>query len=373
MNDHLHTATRPEVEAFVAEVRARLADLSDEEREELLGGLEADLSDQLADGSALGDPSSYAAELRAAAGFPVRARSRRLRGVAPTLPTVASLEEGLDRARDGFLTLVRQRGWTQQAWDVVEAVRPAWWVLRAWVAVTLLDQWSGPWEYVTLLPSLGVPLLGPALLLAVAAVSVLVGLDRLWPGSGPRRPLLARLVLVALNVVAVLAPLGFAVQTPTQGDPQWAGYNAGYRDGARQPGLRLDSDEVRNLFVYNANGRLVQGAQIFRGSGEPLALRPQDAHTGRGEDRLVGCGWFNGTTELFNVFPLAQRPQLRGSCLDEPGRRDPGGPPVDAEAPFAQVPPVTSPVPVPVPPEEDAEGAEGAGPVEPVVPETPSR
>ena len=365
MNDSLNTATRPEVEAFVAEVRARLADLSEEEREELLGGLHADLSDQLADGSALGDPSSYAAELRAAAGLPVRGRTRRLRGPALTLPTVASLEEGLDHSRDGFFALVRQRDWTQQAWDVVEAVRPAWWVLRAWVAVTLLDQMAGDWEYVTVLPTLALPLLGPAVLLAAIVLSVLMGLGRLWPASGPRRPLLARLVLVALNGLAVLAPLGFAVSMPVQGDPQWAGYSAGYRDGARQPGLRLDSDEVRNLFVYNANGRLVQGAQVFRGSGEPLALRPQDAHTGRGEDRLVGCGWFNGTTELFNVFPLAQRPQLRGSCLDEPGRRDPGGPLVDAEAPFAQVPPVTSPVPV-VP-------MEGAAPAEPVVPETPTR
>lgn len=358
MNDSLNTDTRPEVEAFVAEVRARLADLSEEEREELLGGLEADLSDQLADGTALGDPSAYAAELRSAAGLPVRARSSRLR--RPSLPTAASLEEGLDRSREGFLALVQERAWTRQAWELLEAVRPAWWVLRAWVAVTLLDQWSGRWEYVTLLPTLEVPLLGPVLLLVAIVLSVLIGLGRLWPGSGPRRPLLARLVLVALNVVAVLAPLGFAVSMPVQGDPQWSGYNAGYREGARQPGLRLDSDEVRNLFVYNANGRLVQGAQIFRGSGEPLTVRPQDAHTGRGDERLVGCGWFNGTTELFNVFPLAQRPQLRGSCLDEPGRRDPGGPLVDAEPPFAQVPPVTSPVPV--------EPVEPVVPVEPVAP-----
>ncbi|MCW2853652.1 MAG: hypothetical protein JWM84_3316, partial [Nocardioides sp.] len=78
MNDALHTPARPEVEAFVADVRARLADLSDDEREELLGGLEADLSDQVADGAVvLVDPAAYAAELRAAAGLPERTPARR--------------------------------------------------------------------------------------------------------------------------------------------------------------------------------------------------------------------------------------------------------------------------------------------------------
>ncbi len=344
MNDHLHTATRPEVEAFVREVRARLADLSDEEREDLLDGLEADLSDKLADGAALGDPSAYAEELRGAAGLPVRARRRRLRRPGVRV-TTASIEADLDRAREGWLDLVQTRDWSRQAWEVLVAVRPAWWVLRAWIAVTLLDQMAGPWEYVTLLPTLGLPLLGPAVLLAAIVVSVLIGLGRLWPGSGPDRSVVARLLLVTLNATAVFTPLALELNRPGQPLAEGSGYGAGYRDGARQPGLRQDSDEVRNLFVYNANGRLVQGAQVFRGNGDPLLVRPQDAHTGRGEERLVGCGWVNGSTELFNVFPLAQRPQLRGSCLDEPGRRDPAGPVVEAEPPFAQVPPVTSPVP----------------------------
>lgn len=361
MNDTVRTAIHPEVEDFVTDVRARLADLSDDEREELLGGLEADLSEKLADGAALGDPASYAEELRSAAGLPMRARSRRLR--RPVLPSVSSLESRLDRAREQWDEMVEARPWGRQAWEVAESVRPAWWVLRAWIAVTLLDQLAGEWEYVTLLPTLALPLLGPTVLLVAVVLSVLIGLGRLWPGSGPRRTMLARLVLVALNVLAVLAPLSFAVLTPQGSDLRWSGYGAGFRDGAQQPGLSQDGDEIRNLFVYNANGRLVQGAQVFRGNGDPLLVRPQDAHTGRGKERLVGCGWFNGPTELFNVFPLAQRPQLRGSCLDEPGRRDQGGPTVDAEPPFAQVPPVTSPVPSPVTP---------SAPVAPVIPAEPT-
>ncbi|WP_193612418.1 HAAS signaling domain-containing protein [Nocardioides lijunqiniae] len=342
MND-TRTPTRPEVEAFVADVRARLADLSDDEREELLGGLEADLSDQVADGAdVLGDPAAYAAELRAAAGLPERSRSRR-RLPLPGRPTRASLTDDLDRLRARFFELVESHPWSRQAWAIAEAARPAWWVLRAWIAVTFVDQATGEWEYVTLLPTLGVTLLGPAVLLAAIVVSVLIGLGRLWPGSGPDRPLLPRLALIAANVAAVVVSLGFASAGQHGDIYSGTGYNAGYRAGHHQPGLRVDSVKVRSLFVYDAQGNPVEGAQIFRGNGDPLAIEPEQAAIGRRENRKVGCGWFNGTTQLFNVFPLAEREQRRGTCLDEPGTGD--GAVSEAQPPFAVVPPVTSPVP----------------------------
>ena len=63
---------------------------------------------------------------------------------------------------------------------------------------------------------------------------------------------------------------------------------------------------------------------------------------GRGADRQVTCPWFNGTTPLFNVFPLPQRTQRSGTCL---GDVDPAkvGPQGFHEAPLASVPPVTLP------------------------------
>ena len=58
----------------------------------------------------------------------------------------------------------------------VEALRPAWWVLRAWVAVSLLDAAGGPAGSTSRCwPTLGVPLLGPVLLLVAVVVSVRVG------------------------------------------------------------------------------------------------------------------------------------------------------------------------------------------------------
>ena len=73
----------PRSSDFVAAVRRHFADLDPEEREELLGGLEADIADLVAERGpgALGDPDAYAAELRAAAGPAVR-RSGRPRPVA---------------------------------------------------------------------------------------------------------------------------------------------------------------------------------------------------------------------------------------------------------------------------------------------------
>ena len=65
------------VSAFVGQVRRHLDDLPSDDVEELVGGLEADLADSLAEAAAggtddparlLGDPAVYAPELRAGAG-----------------------------------------------------------------------------------------------------------------------------------------------------------------------------------------------------------------------------------------------------------------------------------------------------------------
>src|SRR5690349_14631482 len=66
-----------EITDFVAAVRAWLDDLSTDEVTELTGGLEADLTDALAEAGSTpsdlyGDPAKYASELRAAAGLPPR-------------------------------------------------------------------------------------------------------------------------------------------------------------------------------------------------------------------------------------------------------------------------------------------------------------
>ena len=312
----------PEVAAFVEDVRARLADLSDDEREELLGGLEADLAEKVADGAPLGDPASYAAELRAAAGLPER--TRRL----PHLPRRDRARHALDSSRDWFLDLMRSRAWTRQAWEVVSALRPAWWVARAWLAVTLVDIAAGPWEPVSLVPSLGHPAVGWACLLVAVVGSTLLGLGRLWPGSGPDRPVLARVVLLALNVAALVVPLltvsisapGYLTGTPYVYDD----YGAGYRDGLREPGIRAYGRRVTNIFAYDAAGRPLEHVQLFDQQGHPLDVYRDG----------TACPELVGTNRAFNVFPLSQRRREFGSCRGDNA--------LMPNHPLATVPPVTS-------------------------------
>jgi hypothetical protein len=326
------TAVRPEVAAFVARVRQHLTDLTDEECEELVGGLEADLSDQAADGAlALPDPEQYAAELRAAAGLPPAGRPRRLAFAAA--PPWAQWP---DAARARWFALTERSSATRQAWALLDAVRPAWWVLRAWVAVTLLDQVTGPWEYVTLWPTLGVSGVGPLLLVAAVVVSVLLGQGKVWPGSGPGRPPLARTALLLLNALAVLAPLTFS----GDGGQVDSSVTVPYRVPER-PVLHIGPDVVRNVYPYDAQGRLLVGVQLFDQSGRAIAVAPESS-MGQGKERAVTCPWVNGTTTLFNVYPLRERLQRRGTCQDEvdPARV---AAPEFHEPPLGSVPPVALP------------------------------
>ena len=304
MND-TQPLVRPEVAAFVDDVRARLSDLSDDEREELLGGLEADLDEKVADGAPLGDPATYAAELRAAAGLPERTR----RLPRPGLPRAAHAQRALDGSRTWFLDLVRAREWSRRAFEVVASLRPVWWVARAWVAVTLLDVAMGRWEPVSLLPSLGHPLWGAVLLVVAVIGSTLVGLGRVWPGSGPDRPVASRLVLLLLNVVAVAAPVvALDISAPgyLSGSPdQWGGYGQGYTDGVNQPGIRAGGREVSNLFAYDADGQPLSGVQLFDQDGRPLAVA-----------RYQACPTQVAGRNVLNVFPLQPRGS-RGGCAGD--------------------------------------------------------
>ena len=258
-------------------MRAGLDDLTTEQRDELLDGLAADLTEQLADGAEglLADPAAYAAELRAAAGLPEQRRSGQPR---PKLPTRQRIEAILDRARDAW----RRRVGDTLAGEVLESLRPAWWVVRAWVAVTLLDRATGSYEPVSLLPSFGVPILGAAILAVAIVGSVLIGITA-WPGAGRPGPCVARLTLITLNVGALLVPLSFGISGP--------GYLSGTSvRGLRvlrlQPGLRRCLPGVRRRAAHQRRS----GAQHLRvrrlgaAAARRSALRPKRPASGAGRE-----------------------------------------------------------------------------------------
>jgi hypothetical protein len=120
------------IAAFVAAVRQELNDLSPDEVNELTGGLEADLTDALAEpGSAPspvhGDPAEYASELRAAAGLPPRGtRERRDRGLGladqVNKDFVVPVQEMIQIARREL----EAKPWWPGIWDFLVVLRPAW-------------------------------------------------------------------------------------------------------------------------------------------------------------------------------------------------------------------------------------------------------
>lgn len=367
------TTTVPaEVAAFVDDVRAHLADLDTDTLDDLVGGLDADLADQLADGVPLGDPAAYAAELRAAAGLaptppPTRRRLDGPRGLGRAgMVALREPDRPLDAAR-AHLDRVVEHPRVRPAWDVVVALRPAWWLLRAWLAATMLDQATGPWEQPTLIPSLGAPGLGWLVLASAIVVSTLVGTGRLWPGG---RRGWARVLVLAGNLALLGTVLFGAVHVDdattlsSRYDGGYDEYSAGY-DAARSEPLSNDGAPVTNVFVYDAAGRPVPRAQLVDQEGRPLDLRlaPDEAESTVDDDGTTTfavtfpCPTLSGALVLRNVFPSAALRMTSTDDLpvDRCTRRDvadavtpafplPGLTPLPAApAPASPVTPVTPP------------------------------
>lgn len=368
------TVLAPEVAEFLAVVRAQLADLDPEEQREITDGLVADLADLVAERGpeALGDPVAYARELRQAAGFEATGKQRRARR------PVGELVHGvLDEAGSRWRRLVEAAPGDLDG--LLTTLRPAWWVLRAWVAVQLASSFTeGAWPR-PLIPS-GVP--GAVALVVAILLSVQLGRGRLWPGERWRAAAGPRVLLLALNVFAIaMVPVQVGEVT---GGWRWAGYDRGYNDGyndrgAEGPagstdkaGLYSGGKWVTNVYAYDAAGQPLTGVQLFDQDGKPIDIVAQPqcvSSTGEVDVIPVGeegvdCGdyeedydeatdlwsprkarvfypWTNGVTRLLNVFPIA-------SALQDSTSQSAAARPEIGDFPLASVPPVT-PLPGVVP------------------------
>jgi hypothetical protein len=346
MNDTTRLDVRPEVATFVARVRVHLSDLSEEEREELVGGLDADLTELVADGGsveALGDPAAYSAELRAAAGLGNR-RAGLLQAVRrPHRPVRERVAGLLDAARGRWDASMAARAWVALTWDVVARLSPAWWLLRGWLAAQIIDVISGPWEFATLVPRLGNPVAGWLVLVGAVAVSVLIGVGKVWPGSRARSASSARVALLAVNVcgVLLLAPVMSAFPSAwILNDAIYGGQPGSWS----RPGLVNDGRVVRNVFAYDTEGEPITGVQLYDQAGRPLAVDPDafgKVRTGTGPGLVYP--WLNGNQELWNVFPLPVREQRSWSRRADVWTTP--RPPVLLQPPLAVVPPAALPTP----------------------------
>src|SRR5690348_5636315 len=117
-----------EVARYAAAVRAELVNLPASERDLLLEDLEDHLAEVAAEPgstleSRLGDPSAYANELRAAYGVSRQPAVRFTR---------------IRVLRDGFARRLFDSGAYRAVREYVPELRPAWWVLRGYLAVLAL-------------------------------------------------------------------------------------------------------------------------------------------------------------------------------------------------------------------------------------------
>ena len=161
------------------------------------------------------------------------------------------------------------------------ALRPAWWVLRGWLAAQWIDMVTGPWEYLTLIPRFGDDVTGKLLLVGAVAGSVLMGLRRTWPASHSPASVLARVTLLGLNLFAVLALLVVSNEFPSsQVAHDYAHPFAMGRFGPSAPsaGLVSDGKVVRNVFAYDAEGNPLEGVQLFDQNGKPLDVERELAY-----------------------------------------------------------------------------------------------
>lgn len=350
-----------DVSEYVTAVRRHLDDLERDELEELTGGLEADLADALLNQEVapvvmFGAPKAYADELRSAAGLPPRSTAGRRSGLTgrPHLaPRLSELAPRLREARDQALTPLVTQAWWPDVREFFVTLRPAWWLLRAYIAYQWIDQSLTGADQ--LLPYGVVSGLGLALLIVG---SVELG-RRDWAARGrwPQQLIRTGNVFAVFLIVSAVGMLGPDLDTYTR-----AGSDTGYSESSVAPpsvGLVNGGYQVVNVFPYDQDGRPLTDVQLFDDRGRPLAPSA-DTYTGRNSERvrLVPAVTADGDRG-FNVFPLREQ-------VIEPGY-DPGtgepitGAPLGVLRPAVRPDPTQQPViPLPVPAAGDPESATSA-------------
>ncbi|HEV2888624.1 MAG TPA: hypothetical protein VGX49_17065 [Jatrophihabitans sp.] len=316
------TEANTQARLYYDRVVAALAGLAPDIRQDLLEDLPDHLAEVAAEISAegsgslrdrLGEPEAYALELRAAAG---------LEAAPPVAGTMATgLAQGARRASELARRLDLQGGRLvgyPRLQDLLRALRPGWWVLRGWLAAELVagahdrESWSG------FIPDIGGNrLLGLLVTLAMIAASVALGQRSLGLSAWGRRAVAAASVLIALWGVGVLATnvggTAYAYSGPGQDYVQ--AYSA-----------------VRDVYVYDSAGRLVEDARLFDQDGNPIQLGAGYCANGL---PAPGASYVQGYPGYPNLIAVWNYPL----CPADPG-------------PFRSGPPPLTPTPSPSLPDQ---------------------
>ena len=301
-----------EVADFASAVRSKLLDLDVETIDDLTDGLEADLADKLADGQPLGDPVAYAEELRAAAGVEPRRQPSIVRNVRDNLADL--------RAR---LAPIASNRAIAAVLSFLVALRPLWWVIRAWGLFYLLAGFkalpSNEWDY---------PVLAALLLL-----SIQWGRGRWLPWKWSRGAVIALSVVALLAVPTLTMYMVDKVTFADRMDP------ADYVPG----GVLNNGSTVTNIFAYGADGKPLRDVQLFDQNGNPLNIVSGDWGQATSYDDTLGYEQVLVPSDAvssdsgWNVFPLSS---VATSDLDDSGNVPSWAKRTAPDGPFVAVQPM---------------------------------
>ncbi|MBQ9916171.1 MAG: hypothetical protein IJO71_03105 [Microbacterium sp.] len=303
------TPVRDDIHAFAAAVRAHLDDLPADEVDDLLDGLEADLSDQASeagDDFTLPDATTYAEELRAAAGFPERddtARTKR----APILQVVR------EHLRETMVAL-RENPFGAWTLDLLASLRPVGWIVRGigWYLLTFLALslvfpgivYRGIWTALLILDG---NLAAWIFLLAAVFLSIQWGRGRWLPARWLRVLRTASTVAVVLTLPILIGVFSSALWDLVHRD---TGAVPSYT-----PGLSVDGQRVRNIFAFDADGNPIPAVQLFDQDGNPLTTVGRDIGPTPYDSYFYGGGGpvpvpytAPGASDTWNIYPLREIP-----------------------------------------------------------------
>jgi HAAS domain-containing protein len=246
--------TQPnEVARYAAAVREALSDMSASKRDLVLEDLEDHLNEVAAESglplaSRLGPPEEYAAELRAAYGAEQPVGRRRFPRTRRFM-------------RSAQLQVSGWRGY-RAVQEYLPELRPAWWVLRAYLAVLVVTVILRGDETIHPIPN---PFSSSGLLELVAmavAIAFSVKLGRWSRGRDGRVmwPLRAGNALVGLSGLLALGSMSTL--------PSWVNtYSAA--DSSGTPDV-FAAAPVTNIYVYTVDGKPIEGVLLYDQDGRPL-------------------------------------------------------------------------------------------------------
>jgi hypothetical protein len=334
------SAAARQAQDYLAAVERELADLPIDDRSALLEDLSLHLEALAAEDDdrpiavRLGQPSTYAADLRSAAGLPAR-------GAAEST-TAGSVQAWADTVRASAVyrrALPALRGGGRLLVDL----RPAWWVLRGYLVVLvpcLLDR-----EYAENIPvpaPMGSHVLGVLLVVAAVAGSVVLGRRTL--------PKALRGVVVAAGVLLALAAAVLA--NGIRSDLRNELFANAWASGPPVPDeaypLLSRYGPVTDVFPYAADGTPLEGVLLYDQDGRPLHVGFQEWWADECarvlEQPLAADG-----VPVPNSFPQSYELDPAGVDLSRSIPRPPSSCETDGARPAVPLPtfPAESPAPAP--------------------------